>query len=71
MNTTLSIEKSDVVGPRGPESAWLRIVKVLTLLIGLAIIFMGVMLGSLYLLLSLLAPHAIGGSPMNTGIAGF
>jgi len=71
MNTTLSIEKSDVVGPRVPESAWLRIVKVLTLLIGLAIIFMGVMLGSLYLLLSLLAPHAVGGSPLNTGIAGF
>ena len=71
MNSALSIEKSDGVSPRVPESAWLRIAKVLTLLIGLAIILMGVMLGSLYLLLSLLAPHAIGGSPLNTVIAGF
>ena len=71
MNTTLSIEQSDDVSPRIPESALLRIVKVLTLLIGLAIIFMGVMLGSLYLLLSLTGPQAIGGSGPNTGIAGF
>jgi hypothetical protein len=71
MNATPSTGHSVSITQRQPESAWLRIAKVLTLLVGLAIIFFGVMIGSLYLLLSLLSPQAVGNAPLNSGTVGF
>lgn len=69
MNSADSVKQSNLNQSRVPEPAWLRIAKVLTLLVGLVIIFTGVSLGSLYLLLSFLAPGTIG-SPLNAGIIG-
>jgi len=54
-----------------PESAWLRTAKAFTLLSSLAIIFVGVTTGCLYLLVALRAPDQAGNAPLNTGVAGF
>ena len=72
MNSTMSTTTpSSALGQRVPEPAWLRIAKVLTLLAGSLLILAGLAVGSLYLVLSLFAPHAIGGKPLNTGTTGF
>lgn len=60
-----------VIKPHVPESAWIRIAKVLTLLSSLGIIFMGVTVGCLYLLLSVLAPQKLNSAPLSSGVAGF
>lgn len=71
MNSNLSTASSVALGRRVPESAWLRIARVFTLLAGSVLILTGIAIGSIYLVLSLFAPHAVGSSPLNAGTTGF
>ena len=71
MNSGPTTVPDAVVVWRDPESAWLRIAKVCTLLVGVLLILSGLAIGCVYLVLSLFVPHAVGSSPLNAGTTGF